>query len=362
MTTSYANEGPSTILVGDRPVGTGSPCLVIGEVGLVHDGSLGAAHAYVDAIADAGADAAKFQTHIAEAESTDHEPWRTPFSYQDERRYDYWKRTSFTSSQWTELAAHCRERGLLFLSSPFSRAAVELLAGIGMPAWKVASGEVTNLLLLEAILQTGGPVMLSSGMSTLRELEVAANRVHQAGARLCILQCTTEYPTPPERVGLNLLAELRDRFGCPVGLSDHSGTPAMGIAAVALGANLLEVHVTFHRSSFGPDVSSSLTVEELATLVEGVRAVETALDNPVDKDARAAELEQLRSSFGQSLVAATGLPAGAVLRAKSLDARKPRLGITTSRYDEVLGRRLARPVAAGAFLQDDDLEPESEKP
>src|SRR5918993_3637807 len=163
-------------------------CLIIGEVGIAHDGSLGTAHAFIDAIAAAGADAVKFQTHIAAAESTPAEPFRVKFSRQDATRYEYWRRMEFSEAQWRGLAEHAREQGLLFLSSPFSVEAVELLSRVGMPMWKIASGEVSNRLLLEAVAATGQPVLLSSGMSSLAELDVAVDRVRHAGAPLGVMQ------------------------------------------------------------------------------------------------------------------------------------------------------------------------------
>ena len=157
--------------ISKHPVGGSNPCLIIGEVAQAHDGSLGLAHAFIDAIANAGADAVKFQTHIANAESSTREPFRVKFSQQDATRYDYWKRMEFTEEQWRGLADHAHQRGLLFLSSPFSEEAVEMLNQIGMPAWKIASGEVKNPILMERILQTGKPLLLSTGMSSLSEVD-----------------------------------------------------------------------------------------------------------------------------------------------------------------------------------------------
>ncbi len=171
---------------------------IVGEVAQAHDGSLGMAHAFIDAIAKSGADAVKFQTHIAAAESTPAEPWRVKFSYQDATRYDYWKRMEFTEAQWRELKQHADERNLLFLSSPFSLEAVDMLQRIGIPAWKVASGEISNVPMLEKMLATGLPIILSSGMSPFRELEARVRQVQEAGNDLAILQCTSMYPTPPE--------------------------------------------------------------------------------------------------------------------------------------------------------------------
>ncbi len=331
---------------------------VIGEVAQAHDGSLGIAHAFVDAIADAGADAVKFQTHIAAAESRADEPWRVHFSYQDATRFQYWKRMEFDAEGWTGLRRHAEDRGLAFLSSPFSLEAVDLLRGIGVAAWKVASGEVDNPPLLDAVARTGQPVLLSSGMSGWAELDRAVARLRAAGAgSLAVLQCTSAYPVEPGRVGLNVLAEIRARYGCASGLSDHSGTIFASLAAAALGARVLEVHVTLSREMFGPDVASSVTSGELRTLVDGVRAIETAVASPVDKDAAAVELAPMRVLFGRSLVARHALPAGHVLAAEDLVAKKPGGGIPAARLQALVGKRLRRALHADEPLRDQDAEP-----
>jgi N-acetylneuraminate synthase len=333
--------------------------LVIGEVAQAHDGSLGTAHAYIDAIAAAGADAVKFQTHIAAAESTPGEPWRVRFSRQDETRYDYWKRMEFTEEQWRGLASHARDRGIMFLSSAFSPEAVDLLQRIGVPAWKVGAGEVTNLPLIERMAETGKPVLLSSGMASWDELDVAVGMVRGHGAPVAVFQCTSAYPCPPDRLGLNVIRAIAERYGCPAGLSDHSGVVAAGVAAVALGAEIVEVHVTFSRRAFGPDVPASLTVEELDDLVRSVRFVETALKHPVDKDAMSAELAPVRAMFTKSVVAARDLPADHRLALTDLAFKKPGTGIPAARVDELLGRRLLRDIEADALLREEDLDHES---
>src|ERR1044071_9845378 len=293
-------------------LGTGR-CLVIGEVALSHDGSLGLAHAFVDAIADAGADAVKFQTHIAAAESTPSEPFRVKFSRQDASRYDYWARMEFTEEQWRGLAEHCQQRGVLFISSPFSIEAVDLLERVGQPLWKVASGEVSNRRLLDRILETRAPVVLSTGLSPLAETDAAVARVKAKGVSVGVLQCTTAYPCPPERVGLNLVPVYRERYQCWVGLSDHSATIYPGLAGAALGLDILELHVALSREMFGPDVVASVTTAELRQLVEGVRFIERMRAHPIDKDASARDTEPLRRLFTRSVVARRGLPQGAGL-------------------------------------------------
>ncbi|REJ80106.1 MAG: N-acetylneuraminate synthase [Acidobacteria bacterium] len=341
----------------DRPV------LLVAEVAQAHDGSLGTAHAFVDLVADSGVDAIKFQTHIADAESTPDEPWRVRFSPQDERRIDYWRRMEFRPDQWAELKRHAEERGLIFLSSPFSLAAFELLEGLGIEGWKVASGELNNLPLLDAIRSTGKPILLSTGMSDWAEIDAVVARLRgDAPPPLAIFQCTSQYPCPPEKVGLNLVDELAARYRCPAGLSDHSGTIYPILAGVARGLALAEFHVTLSRHAFGPDVPASLTPEQVAQLVEGVRTIERMLAHPVDKSAAAAALAPMRALFQRSLVAARDMPAGHRLRSGDLVAKKPGTGVSPEREAQLLGRRLAHAVEADRLLRLDDLEAESGDP
>ncbi|MEW5984278.1 MAG: N-acetylneuraminate synthase family protein [Acidobacteriota bacterium] len=342
--------------VAPPPAFGGGRCLVIGEVGLTHDGSLGLAHAFVDAIAATGADAVKLQTHIAEAESTPSEPFRVRFSPQDRTRFEYWTRMEFTEDQWRGLADHARDRGLLFLSSPFSIEAVELLDRIGVPMWKVGSGEVGNDPMIDRMADTGRPILLSSGMSPLRELDRVVARIQARGVPMAVLQCTTAYPCPAERIGLNVMEEFRQRYRCAVGLSDHSGTIYPGLAAATLGADIIEVHVTLSREMFGPDVVASVTTAEFRQLVDGVRFIERMKASPVEKDRAAAEMGELRAIFTKSIVARGPLPAGTVLCAEHLAFKKPGTGIPAARVAEILGRRLLRAVDADAQLREADLE------
>lgn len=331
-------------------------CIVVGEVAQAHDGSLGFAHAFIDAIARAGADAVKFQTHIASEESTPGEPWRVPFSPQDRTRYDYWKRMEFAEEAWRGLKRHADDRGLWFLSSPFSAAAVDLLDRVGVAAWKIASGEASNFPLLERIGRDGRPILLSTGMSAIAEIDRAVASVQVRNASLAVLQCTSSYPCPPEKVGLNMIPFFRARYGCAAGLSDHSGTIYPGLAAAVLGAEVLEVHVTLSPEMFGPDVPSSVTTADLAKLVEGVRFLEKMLNHPVDKDASAGEAAPLRRLFTKSVVARVDLAAGTTLSLDHLTAKKPGTGIPAARLADLLGARLRRDLKADDILTEEDLE------
>lgn len=345
-----------TIDIAGRPVGAGARCFLIAEVAQAHDGSLGAAHAYVDAVADAGVDAIKFQTHIAAAESTLDEPFRVKFSRQDQTRFDYWRRMEFTAEQWAGLAEHARERGIVFLSSPFSVPAVELLKRIGMAAWKVGSGEVESPDLIAAICAAGAPVLISTGMCDYAAIERAVGYVRERGSNLALFQCTSRYPVVLSEVGLNVIDELRRRFDCPVGLSDHSGMVYPALAAMARGANLIEAHVVFDRRMFGPDTPASLTVDEFRQLARARDAFFEMLAHPVDKDAMAAEMAAMRSMFGKSVALMNDSPRGTVLTPNMLTLKKPGTGIAASEMAALAGRRLKRDVEARRLLSWDDID------
>lgn len=328
---------------------------IIAEVSQNHDGSLGQAHAFIDACAETGVDAIKFQTHIAEAESTPEEPFRVKFSYEDMTRYDYWKRMEFTEEQWGGLKEHAEAQGLEFLSSAFSAEAFQLLDKIGMPAWKLGSGEVFNSYLLELMAKTGKPILLSTGMSTFEDVDRQIGKISKYHGNYAVFQCTTAYPNPFEKVGLNVVEELQKRYRCPAGLSDHSGTVFPALAAAARGAELIEVHVTMSRYMFGPDVSSSLTMEQLKELVTGIRAVTCMLDNPVNKYELGGEYVKLKAMFAKGLYAKKDIQKGAVIEMDDLSMKKPLCGISAEQYDDVIGRTAMRFLEKGQPIYWDNI-------
>ncbi len=343
------------LTIKNKEVGAGQRVFIIAEVAQAHDGSLGTAHAFIDAVADAGVDAIKFQTHIASAESTYGEPWRVKFSKQDKTRYEYWQRMEFTTAQWLGLFQHAEERGITFLSSPFSVEAVDLLSEIGVSAWKIASGEVGNGILLDRICETGLPVLLSSGMSSIVEVDRATSVLQESSIPFAVFQCSSYYPCPPEKIGLNMIDFFRERYGCPVGLSDHSGTIYPSLSATTLGAELLEIHVTFSRHMFGPDVPSSVTIDELGSLVEGVRFIEKMLKNPVDKEKLAEDLEPMRDLFTKSVVAAVDLQVGTILQRRHLTVKKPGIGIPAEKLFDLIGCSLYNDIPKDRIIVEKDI-------
>lgn len=329
--------------------------LVVAEIAQAHDGSLGILHSFIDAVADAGVDVVKFQMHIAEAESSEFEPFRVNFSYEDKTRYDYWQRMSFTESQWAEIKTHCERRDLEFLCSPFSIAAVDMLERLDVKRYKIGAGEVGNLLMLKKIAETGKAILLSSGMSDYDEIDKTIGFLKPFGNPLTLLQCCSKYPTSPEDVGLNVIQEFQKRYRIPIGLSDHSGTVFPALAAVTLGATVVEAHVTFDRRMFGPDASSSLTIDDLKLMVEGVRWLERSLNNPVDKSDNG-QFSEMKKIFEKSLAVNKDLEEGDVIQEGDLETKKPAgMGIAPVNYHEIIGKKLRNGKRKNDFMKAEDV-------
>lgn len=329
---------------------------IIAEIAQYHDGSVGRAHAMIDALADAGVNCIKFQTHIAKYESSIYEPWRVKFSTQDKTRYDYWKRMEFDESVWRELKAHCDEKNVEFLSSPFSIEGAQLLEKIGVSSWKLASGEVGNKLLTDYLISTGKPIICSSGMSYWNELDAFVEDAKRKCIDLTLLQCTSKYPTQMKDVGLNVMQEMKKRYGVRVGLSDHTGTIFPCLTAVALGAECVEVHACMSKRDFGPDVVASLTIEQIEELCNGIKSVEEMLNSPVDKDSMSIQLGQMRTTFTKSLCAKKDFEAGHILKKEDLVALKPLIGISVQDMDKIVGKRLKRFLRECEIIKLDDVE------
>ena len=328
---------------------------IIVEIGQAHDGSLGMAHAYIDAVAKTGCNAIKFQTHIAEAESCLYEPFRVKFSKQDTSRFAYWKRMEFSLEQWKDLKEHCDEVGIEFMSSPFSNAAVDLLEEVGIKRYKVGSGEVNNFVLLEKIAKTGKPIIISSGMSSIDELDKTVDFLKERNVVYSILQCTTSYPTAPQQYGMNVIQEFKERYQVPIGFSDHSSSMEACIAAATLGAEILEFHVVFDREMFGPDAKSSLTMQETTQLVKSVNNIAVALQNPIDKRDNS-NYSELKSIFEKSLAVNRNLPKGHCITFEDLETKKPKgYGIPANEYESILGKKLTSNIKQWNFLNYSDF-------
>ena len=328
---------------------------ILAEVGQAHDGSLGILHSYIDTLSQAGVDAVKFQMHIAEAESSEYEPFRVKFSYEDNSRYDYWKRMEFSLDQWHEIKKHCDDVGVEFVCSPFSNMSVDWLIDLNVQKYKIGSGEVGNFLMLEKIAKTGKEIILSSGMSNFNELDETINFLKKFDNKISILQCTTKYPTDSKDIGLNVIEELRNRYNIEVGLSDHSGAIYPSLAAVSLGAKILEFHAVFDKNMFGPDSNSSLTMSEIVQLVEGVRFIEESLKNKIDKS-DASKFKNLKDIFEKSLAINKNMKSGEVITFDDLEAKKPsNKGIPAKTFSHVIGKKLKNNMEKWDFLKEEDV-------
>lgn len=315
---------------------------IIAETGSVHDGSFGNAMKAIEAAAACGADVVKFQTHIAEAETLPNAPM--PSYFKGEPRLEYFRRTAFSLQQWKEIAAHCEAQGVGFLSSPFALEAVDLLEEVGIELYKIPSGEVSNIPLLEKVAATGKPVYLSSGMSSWAELD-AAVEVLGKGGPLVVMQCSSAYPCPAERVGLNVMQSMAARYGLPVGFSDHTLGMAACVSAAALGAVVVEKHFTFSRLMYGSDARHSMEPAEFKEFCATVREAANIFAHPVDKDDLTA-YHDMKSIFEKSIVSAHPLRAGVVLTYADLAFKKPGDGIGAAHYAELIGKRVLHDMPA----------------
>ena len=334
----------------------GNEPYIIAEVSQNHDGSLGQAHAFIDAVATTGADAIKFQTHIAEAESTIYEPFRVKFSYEDATRYDYWKRMEFTEAQWKELYEHAKEKNLDFLSSPFSVEALEMLDRIGVSAWKFGAGEVFNNILLDKAIQTGKPILLSTGLSTYEDIETQIRKIRASGNWFLIFQCTTAYPSTADMIDINLVKEYAERYKCKVGISDHSATIYPALAATTLGASAIEVHVTLSEYMFGPDVKASVTIEQLKSIVEGTKFISTMKGVRSQMETRDKSRSDLKEMFSKSLYLKQNVQKGEVITSEMLIPKKPNLGIDSNDMYKIIGKTIKNDMKENEPLKWEDIE------
>jgi N,N'-diacetyllegionaminate synthase len=322
--------------------------IIIAEVGSVHDGSFGNAIKLIQAAAKCGANVVKFQTHIPEAETLRSAP--NPQYFTQEGRYQYFARTAFTVDQWKSLSSEAQNFGVEFISSPFSLEAVDLLEEVGMQTYKIPSGEVTNLPMLEKISALGKPVILSSGMSSWQELDRAVE-IFLGKCEVTVMQCTSEYPCPPEHVGLNIIGEIKRRYNTPVGFSDHTEGFAASISAAALGVSVIEKHFTFSKLMYGSDAKHSMEPADFKRFVAEVKDVWEMLERPVKKSDN--DYREMKDIFEKSIVAASDMKKGTIISIDNLAFKKPGTGVKASHYKDFIGKELKRDVVKDEMLPKD---------
>jgi N,N'-diacetyllegionaminate synthase len=337
--TQYGNISPN------------SKTYIIAEIAQAHDGSLGMAHSFIDLAKECGADAVKFQTHFADFESSVDDQFRIPFSYKDKNRYDYWKRLEFNEDEWIQLYNHALDVKLDFISTAFSNKAIELLDKFNMPFWKISSGEFYNKSLMNFYLKSNKPLVLSTGLSNDDDIELIVNDLNNIRKEFVLMQCTTKYPTPLKDVGFNYLLELRSKYNCMVGLSDHSGVIAPSIAAIANNVSIIECHLTFDKRMFGPDSTSSLNSSEFKEMSQFASDYFVMTKSEYSKNDISKELNNVKLLFTRSAYFNRDKKLGDVFSIEDVIFMKPGGGLEYDQLVELLGKNYNKNVFKGELVE-----------
>lgn len=327
--------------------------LVIAEAGVNHNGDAELARRLIDAAKKAGADIVKFQTFRTEklvskyAEKAEYQKKTTSA---DEKQQDMLEKLCLSDDTFITLKRYCEDSGIGFLSTPFDLESITFLEELGCGQWKIPSGEITNFPYLVRIAKTGKPVIMSTGMADMEEIDDAMRALRENGAgEVTLLHCTTEYPAPVEEVNLRAMITMKERFGCPVGYSDHTPGIEIPVAAVAMGATVIEKHFTLDRNMEGPDHKASLEPDELAAMVKAIRNVDKAMGDGI-KQPTASEKKNM-SVARKSIIAARDIRAGEVFTEENLTTKRPGNGISPMRWNEILGTRAIRDFAEDELIE-----------
>ncbi len=329
---------------------------IIAEIGNTHEGSVGLAKKFIDTAKEVGADAVKFQTHLFEYESTENAP--SPEYFKLESRQKYFKRTSFNIEEWLELKNYAEKKVKIdFLSSPFSLEAVELLETLDIKIFKIPSGEVTNVPLLEKIASLNKPVFLSTGMSTYREIDNAINIFKSKNCKdLTIMQCTSDYPCMPERSGLNIIDEFKEIYPeLKIGFSDHTEGMYASLAALTKGAKTIEKHLTLSKKMYGSDAIYATEPLEFRKLCSELRKLDSALNSKLDKDEVSSSLNNMKNIFEKSIVFAKNLKKGEKITKKNIAFKKPGDGLKPKEYTSLIGKILKKGVKKNQKVKMNDF-------
>ena len=342
----------ATVEIAGHKVGPNQSCFIIAEAGVNHNGDIEKALALIDAAAAAGADAVKFQTFVAELLVTRDAPkaeYQAQTTDAAESQYEMLRRLELSPAAHRRLMDHCQSKGILFLSTPFDEESAALLENLNVAAFKISSGEITNLPFLSHLARKNRPLILSTGMADLMEVESAVREIQSAGNRnLILLHCVSSYPANPADANLRAMATMENAFGAPVGYSDHTPGIAVAIAAVALGACVIEKHVTLDRALPGPDHCASLEPDELKMMVEGIRVVEAALGH--GRKEPALSETPTAAVARKSLVAARDIPAGTILTEEMIAIKRPGTGLPPSMRADLVSRVARTDIAANTII------------
>lgn len=340
------------VKIGNRLLGEAEPCFIIAEAGVNHNGDINLAKKLIDVAQEAGADAVKFQTFRAEelvTETAEKAEYQKETTSPAESQFAMIKKLELTGRDFEELGAYAQRKGIIFLSSPFDNGSVDLVEKLGVPAFKVGSGEITNFPLLKHIARKKKPIILSTGMSTLSEVAEALEIIRNEGvAEIILLHCVSSYPTKMEDMNLKAMATLKQAFGLPVGLSDHTLGITIPIAAVALGACVIEKHFTLDKNLSGPDHKASLEPGELKEMVAAIRDVEKALGNGVKRPTM--EEAENKKVVRRSITAKVDIAKGTVITEEMLAIKRPGTGLEAKSMNLIIGGRAKENIKSGETI------------
>lgn len=332
--------------------------LIIAEIGLSHNGDMNKALDLIYFSKKSGADIVKFQSHFAIFESTFDEPFRVKISKNYKNRYDYWKKTEFTKKQWKKIIQFCKKIKIIFATSPFSVEAVKIMRNLGCKNWKIGSGEVfSNWVIKEILRKKKDGLIISSGMSTWMDIKKNYQLIKgKKGKNFGILQCTTEYPNSLKKVGLNVITEMKKKFSCYVGLSDHTGSIFPSIAALSLGAELIEVHVCKSKKLKGVDISSSVTFEELKIISKARDSIFEMNQHPVNKSIISVIQKKNKRIFGKSIAIKNDLIKGDRIDMSNLTLKKPGTGFNERYINRIINKTAKKNLSSKKILMKGDFE------
>jgi N-acetylneuraminate synthase/N,N'-diacetyllegionaminate synthase len=339
------------IKIGDKIIGDGQPIAIVAEIGNNHNGDIELAKKLIEEAAKAGCDMVKFQTHIAEAEMLVDNTIPPHFP---EPRWEFTKRMGLSKEDHIALMEHANKHDVIFFSSPFSKEAIDLLDEIGVPAFKVASGEITNIPMLEHMAKKGKPIIMSSGMSTMEELEEAVGVIRSHNDQLILMHCTSKYPCPYSEINLNAITKLRNKFELLIGFSDHNPKIYAAVASVPLGVCMIEKHFTTDKTLYGPDHKASLEPIEMQELVEIVHNIESAMGT--GEKNLTPELERFRAVFQKSVVSLTDIQSGNIITESMVSTKKPGTGLPPKMLNDIIGKKAKSDIPKDSLIKKEDIE------
>ncbi len=345
----------NNIIIHNKIIGESYKTFIIAEIGQAHEGKISKVYKYIDAISGTGVDAIKFQTHIAEEESTLDEPFRKNFNFKIKNRFEYWKSVEFSSNEWKKIKRYTEKKGLIFLTSVFSIKAAQMMKKIGIKALKLGSGEFNSFDLIKEIIKLKLPFLLSTGVATYKEINKVYSYCKKKNAKFGIFQCTSNYPLKLENVGVNLIDEFKKKYKCPIGLSDHSGTIFPSIYSIAKNADILEVHVVISKKEKGPDVASSVDINELKKICEINNSIYLMKTNPVNKSTLNKHLLKIKKIFGKSIALKKDVQRGQVIKKDNLIMKKPAIGYSYSEMNEVIGKIAKKNISSKRIIRKSDI-------